>query len=43
MPEWTIGLRGNDNLLDDDVRNHVPFKKDEVLLPAPLGTGVWLD
>ena len=33
VPEWTIGLRG-DNLLDDDVRNHVSFKKDEVLLPG---------
>lgn len=33
VPEWTIGLKG-DNLLDDDVRNHVSFKKDEVLLPG---------
>ena len=33
VPEWAIGLRG-DNLLDDDVRNHVSFKKDEVLLPG---------
>ena len=33
VPEWTIGVRG-DNLLDDDVRNHVSFKKDEVLLPG---------
>jgi iron complex outermembrane receptor protein len=29
----TIGLKG-DNLLDDDVRHHVSFKKDEVLLPG---------
>jgi iron complex outermembrane receptor protein len=27
-PEMTIGLRA-ENLLDDDVRNHVSFKKDE--------------
>jgi iron complex outermembrane recepter protein len=33
VPEMTIGLRG-DNLLDDDVRNHVSFKKDEVLQPG---------
>ena len=26
----TIGLRG-ENLLDDDIRNSVSFKKDEVL------------
>jgi iron complex outermembrane receptor protein len=32
-PEVTIGLRA-ENLLDDDVRNHVSFKKDEVLLPG---------
>jgi iron complex outermembrane receptor protein len=31
--EMTIGLRG-ENLLDDDVRNHVSFKKDEVLQPG---------
>jgi iron complex outermembrane receptor protein len=30
-PEVTIGIKG-ENLLDDDVRNHVSFKKDEVLL-----------
>jgi iron complex outermembrane receptor protein len=29
----TIGLRG-ENLLDDDIRNHVSFKKDEVLQPG---------
>ena len=29
----TIGLRA-ENLLDDDVRNHVSFKKDEVLEPG---------
>jgi iron complex outermembrane receptor protein len=28
-----VGIVGN-NLLDDDVRNHVSFKKDEVLLPG---------
>ena len=33
VPEMTIGLRGN-NLLDDDIRNHVSFKKDEVLQPG---------
>jgi iron complex outermembrane receptor protein len=32
-PEITIGLIG-ENLLDDDVRNHVSFKKDDVLLPG---------
>jgi iron complex outermembrane receptor protein len=31
--EITLGLAG-DNLLDDDVRNSVSFKKDEVLLPG---------
>jgi len=33
LPEMTIGLKG-ENLLDDDVRNHVSFKKDEVLQPG---------
>lgn len=32
-PEMTIGLKG-ENLFDDDVRNHVSFKKDEVLQPG---------
>ena len=32
-PEMTIGLKG-ENLLDDDVRNHVSFLKDEVLQPG---------
>ena len=32
-PQMTIGLKG-DNLLNDDVRNHVSFKKDEVLEPG---------
>jgi iron complex outermembrane receptor protein len=32
-PEMTIGLKG-ENLLDDDVRNHVSFKKGEVLEPG---------
>ncbi len=31
--EITLGLVG-DNLLNDDVRNAVSFKKDEVLLPG---------
>lgn len=31
--EMTIGLRG-ENLLDDDVRNHVSFQKDSVLQPG---------
>lgn len=31
--DMTIGVRG-ENLLDDDVRNHVSFKKDEVLQPG---------
>lgn len=33
VPEITLGIRG-DNLLNDDVRNHVSFKKDEALLPG---------
>ncbi len=33
VPEMRIGIRG-DNLLDDDVRNHVSFKKDDVLQPG---------
>ena len=38
-PEFTIGLKG-DNLLNDDVRNAVSFKKDEVLEPgASVVTG----
>lgn len=32
-PQMTIGLKG-DNLANDDVRNHVSFKKDEVLEPG---------
>jgi iron complex outermembrane recepter protein len=31
--QMTIGVKG-ENLLDDDVRNHVSFKKDEVLQPG---------
>ena len=31
--EMTIGLKG-ENLLDDDVRNHVSFRKEEVLQPG---------
>jgi iron complex outermembrane receptor protein len=33
VPEMTIGLKG-ENLLDDDVRSHVSFKKDAVLEPG---------
>jgi iron complex outermembrane receptor protein len=33
LPEMTIGLKG-ENLLDDDVRNHVSFKAHEVLEPG---------
>jgi iron complex outermembrane receptor protein len=33
VPEMTIGLKG-ENLLDDEVRNHVSFLKDEVLQPG---------
>lgn len=33
QPELIVGVKG-ENLLDDDVRNHVSFKKDEVLLPG---------
>jgi iron complex outermembrane receptor protein len=33
VPEMTIGLKG-ENLLDDDVRNHVSFNKVEVLQPG---------
>jgi iron complex outermembrane recepter protein len=33
IPEMTIGLKG-ENLLDDEVRNHVSFLKDEVLQPG---------
>jgi iron complex outermembrane receptor protein len=32
-PEAAIGLKG-ENLLDDDVRHHVSFKKDDVLQPG---------
>jgi len=33
IPRMTIGLRG-ENLLDQEIRNHVSFKKDEVLQPG---------
>jgi iron complex outermembrane recepter protein len=33
VPEMTVGLKG-ENLLDDDVHNHVSFRKDEVLQPG---------
>ena len=32
-PEVTVGIRG-ENLLNDDVRNSVSYRKDEVLLPG---------
>lgn len=32
-PVLTLGLKG-ENLLDDDVRNHVSFKKEDVLQPG---------
>jgi iron complex outermembrane receptor protein len=31
--EVTLGVAGT-NLLNDDMRNHASFKKDEVLLPG---------
>ncbi len=31
--QMTIGLKG-ENLLDEEIRNHVSFKKDEVLQPG---------
>ncbi|MDX2205858.1 MAG: TonB-dependent receptor [Hyphomicrobiaceae bacterium] len=31
--KFTVGIKG-ENLLDDDVRNHVSYKKDEVLQPG---------
>ena len=33
VPEMTIGLKA-ENLLDDDIRNSVSYKKDEVLQPG---------
>jgi iron complex outermembrane recepter protein len=33
VPRMTIGLRA-ENLLDQEIRNHVSFKKDEVLQPG---------
>lgn len=33
VPELTIGVKG-ENLADNEVRNHVSFKKDEVLEPG---------
>lgn len=33
VPQFTVGIKG-DNLLNEDMRNHVSFKKDEVLLPG---------
>ena len=31
--EFNVGIKG-ENLLDDDIRNHVSYKKDEVLQPG---------
>jgi iron complex outermembrane receptor protein len=31
--ELVVGVTG-DNLLNEDIRNHVSFKKDEVLMPG---------
>ena len=33
VPEITVGIKG-ENLLNDDMRNSVSYKKDEVLLPG---------
>ena len=33
LREVVVGVVGN-NLLDNDIRNHVSFKKDEVLMPG---------
>jgi iron complex outermembrane recepter protein len=33
LEQVTVGISGN-NLLNEDIRNHVSFKKDEVLLPG---------
>ena len=33
LREMTVGVQGI-NLLDEEMRNHVSFKKDEVLLPG---------
>ncbi len=34
MPrEFTVGVVGN-NLLNEDIRNHVSYTKDEVLMPG---------
>ncbi len=33
VPEMTVGIKA-ENLLDEEVRNHVSFKKDEVPLPG---------
>jgi iron complex outermembrane recepter protein len=34
MPrEYTVGVVGN-NLLNEDIRNHVSYTKDEVLMPG---------
>lgn len=33
VPQWTLGIKG-ENLLDEDIRNHVSVRKDEVLQPG---------
>ena len=38
IKQFTVGMVGN-NLLNEDIRNHVSYTKDEVLMP---GAGVRL-
>ena len=33
LSEWTVGIVGN-NLLNEDIRNHVSYTKDEALMPG---------
>ncbi|MEA2903207.1 MAG: iron complex outerrane recepter protein [Alphaproteobacteria bacterium] len=33
LSEWAVGIAGN-NLLNDDIRNHVSYSKDDVLMPG---------
>ena len=33
LSEYTVGIVGN-NLLNDDIRNHVSYTKDQVLMPG---------
>jgi iron complex outermembrane recepter protein len=39
LSEWTVGIVGN-NLLNEDIRNHVSYTKDEVLMPG-LGVRIF--